>query len=60
MLQRLESPDDVIAIRLSGKIAECDRDAVVDRVDDQMSKPGRAAVVANQECGTGLGHGVVK
>lgn len=41
MLENLESPDDVMAMRLSGKISGSDLDSVMDRLDEMMSSPGK-------------------
>lgn len=44
MHELLESPDDVIAVRLSDKITGEDLDAIMDRVDQVMSRDGKVHV----------------
>ena len=44
MLELLDSPDDVIALRLCDKITGNDLDAIMDRVDEVMSRSGKVHV----------------
>jgi hypothetical protein len=38
MLELIEGPDDVIALRVSHKITSTDLDAIMDRLDERMAK----------------------
>lgn len=44
MLELLDSPDDVIALRVTEKITGTDLDAMMKRVDEAMSKDGKVHV----------------
>ena len=44
MLELLDSPDDVIALRMSHKITGNDLTAIMDRLDDMMSKQDKVHV----------------
>jgi hypothetical protein len=44
MLDLLDSPDDVIALTISGKITGGDLEAIMDRVDDVMSRHDKVHV----------------
>jgi stage II sporulation SpoAA-like protein len=44
MLEILDTADDVIAMRLSEKITGTDLNAIMDRVDEVMSKEGKVHV----------------
>lgn len=44
MLELLDSPDDVIALRMSHKITGNDVTAIMDRLDDMMSKQDQVHV----------------
>lgn len=44
MLELLDSPDDVIALRMSHKITGNDLTAIMDRLDDMMSKQDQVHV----------------
>jgi hypothetical protein len=44
MLEVIDSPDNAIAIRLSGKISGADLDRVMDRVDRLMAGSGKVHV----------------
>ena len=41
MLEFIKSPDDVLAVKLTGTITGKDLDAIVDRVEDMVVKPGK-------------------
>src|SRR5687768_5408223 len=44
MLEMIDSPDDVIAIRVSGKIVGSDLDAIMDRLDAVMASHDKVHV----------------
>lgn len=41
MLEFIKSPDDVLAVKLTGTITGKDLDAILDRAEDIMVKPGK-------------------
>jgi len=41
MLEFIKSPDDVLAVKLTGMITGKDLDTVVDRVEQRFAKPGK-------------------
>jgi hypothetical protein len=41
MLEFIKSPDDVLAVKLTGTITGKDLDAVMDRIEDMFVKPGK-------------------
>jgi hypothetical protein len=41
MLEFIESPDDVLAVKLTGTITGKDLDAILDRAEDIIAKPGK-------------------
>ena len=41
MLEFIKSPDDVLAVKLTGTITGKDLDAVMDRLEDMFVKPGK-------------------
>lgn len=41
MLELIKSPDDVLAVKLTGTITGKDLDAVTDRVEDMFTRPGK-------------------
>lgn len=41
MLELIKSPDDVLAMKLTGTITGEDLDAVTDRVEEMFAKPGK-------------------
>ena len=49
MLEFIKSPDDVLAVKLTGTIAGKDLDAIVDRVEDMFIKPGRVPLLRGDE-----------
>ena len=44
MFEFIDGPDDVIALKMSGKITGADLTAVMDRVDKVMSTDGKVHV----------------
>jgi hypothetical protein len=40
MLEFIKSPDDVLAVKLTGTITGKDLDAIIDRAEDIIAKPG--------------------
>jgi len=41
MLEFIKSPDDVLAVKLTGTITGKDLDAIIDRVEQRFAKPGK-------------------
>ena len=41
MLEFIKSPDDVLAVKLTGTITGKDLDSILDRVEDMFAKPGK-------------------
>jgi hypothetical protein len=41
MLEFIKSPDDVLAVKLTGTITGKDLDAILDRAEDIIAKPGK-------------------
>ena len=41
MLEFIKSPNDVLAVKLTGTITGKDLDAIVDRIEDMFVKPGK-------------------
>ena len=41
MLEFIKSPDDVLAVKLTGTITGKDLDAVLDRFEDMIARPGK-------------------
>ena len=41
MLEFIKSPDDVLAVKLTGTITGKDLDTIIDRVEQRFAKPGK-------------------
>lgn len=41
MLEFIKSPDDVLAVKLTGTLPGKDLDAIIDRVEQRFAKPGK-------------------
>jgi hypothetical protein len=41
MLEFIKSPDDVLAVKLTGTITGKDLDAILDRFEDMIARPGK-------------------
>ena len=54
MLELLDSPDDVIALRLAHKITGADLDAIMDRVDQVMSKHEKVHIFVETQSINGI------
>lgn len=54
MLEVLETADDIIAVRLSGKITGTDLSAIMDRLDELMSKDGKIHVFVETQSISGI------
>ena len=54
MLELLDSPDDVIALKLSGKITGEELDAVMDRLDQRMADHDEVHVFVETEGISGI------